>query len=295
MIGLGFVALVIVRQWVVYLEHVRLRREREEARVREQALREANRQLETFLGIASHELKTPLTSVMMGLQRIQRRLRHQMSPQVGEGTSATPEGEVVQALAETTLQQGARLNRLVNDLIDTSCIQAGQLAYHFERIDLVGIVRSMVEEQRQAAPERTISLSLSVASLPVCADPDRIGQAVTNYLTNALKYSPEEGPVEVGVQQEGLHGRVWVRNLGPGIPLAEQEHLWERFHRVPGIEVQSGSGIGLGLGLHICKTIIEHHQGQVGVESHPGGGSTFWFTLPLVDQTETEEAGPMYC
>jgi len=103
-----------------------------------------------------------------------------------------------------------------------------------------------------------------------------------NYLTNALKYSAEDRPVEIGIEMEDWVARVWVRDAGPGIPSEEQDRVWERFHRVPGIEVQSGSGIGLGLGLHISRTIIERHRGHVGVESTPGVGATFWFTLPLV-------------
>jgi signal transduction histidine kinase len=87
--------------------------------------------------------------------------------------------------------------------------------------------------------------------------------------------------VEVGVYVEGQEGRVWVRDQGPGLPPEECEHIWERFYRAPGIVIQSGSGVGLGIGLFICKTIVEHHQGQVGVQSTPGVGSTFWFGLPL--------------
>jgi signal transduction histidine kinase len=84
---------------------------------------------------------------------------------------------------------------------------------------------------------------------------------------------------------EAQQVRVWVRNAGPGIPLAEQERIWERFHRVPGIEVQSGSGIGLGLGLSISHEIIERHHGQVGVQSAPGAGATLWFTVPRAPTT----------
>jgi signal transduction histidine kinase len=175
-----------------------------------------------------------------------------------------------------------RLNRLVNDLVDVSRIQAGRLELHVARADLTAIVRDAVEEQRQAAPARTLALQLPTERcVSVIVDADRIGQVVTNYLTNALKYSPEDRPVDVGITVDRHEARVWVRDEGLGLPPEEQEGIWERFHRAQGIEVQSGSGIGLGLGLHICRTIIERHQGQVGVESARGTGSTFWFSLPL--------------
>jgi signal transduction histidine kinase len=147
---------------------------------------------------------------------------------------------------------------------------------------LDAVVREAVEEQRQLHPERTIALDVpSEPRVPVVADAHRLGQVVTNLLTNALKYSPTDRPVEVGLQVHNQQARVWVRDAGPGLPPAEQEHVWERYYRAPGVSVQSGSGIGLGLGLHISRTIIEQHQGQVSVQSAPGQGSTFWFSLPL--------------
>jgi signal transduction histidine kinase len=188
-----------------------------------------------------------------------------------------------------------RLVRLVNELLDVSRVQAGKLELHPEPVDLATIVRETVEEQREIHPERTLIYPFPAdGRVPLMADADRIGQVVTNYLTNALKYSPEEHPVEVGLALDAEQARVWVRDQGTGIPPEEQAHIWERFHRVPGIQVQSGSGVGLGLGLYICRTIIQQHHGQVGVESAPGQGSTFWLTLPLrwpeeawgIDQTE---------
>jgi signal transduction histidine kinase len=274
--------LVLLRQLVVYLEHLRVRRMQEEARANELALREGNQQMKTFLGMASHELKTPMTSIIMGLQMLQRRLQRLMTSVDEAAGDAVPQLEAAQTLVTTLLQQGRRLNRLVNELLDTSRIEAGRFDQHMELTDLAALVRMTVEEQRQAALERTILLHMpAVEKVPVRADAERIGQVVTNYLTNALRYSAVVLPVEVGVQVEGQQGRVWVRDQGPGIPQSEQERLWDRFHRVPGIEAQSGSSVGLGIGLYLSKIIIEQHGGQVGVQSEPGQGSTFWFTLPL--------------
>jgi signal transduction histidine kinase len=119
--------------------------------------------------------------------------------------------------------------------------------------------------------------------VPVVADAQRIGQVVTNYLTNALKYSPADRPIEVGLEVDAQQARVWVRDEGPGLPPEDQKHIWDRFYQAEGVAVQSGSGVGLGLGLHISRTIIGQHYGQVGVQSAPGHGSTFWFTLPLAE------------
>ncbi|HEY7355606.1 MAG TPA: HAMP domain-containing sensor histidine kinase, partial [Ktedonobacterales bacterium] len=276
----GLLLLVLVRQGITLLENARWQRRWTWALAHEQALQEINFRMEAFLGIAGHELKTPLTTVILSLQVLRRRIQHQMSPPREE--VGRERREVSQRDLEVPLEQAERLNRLVSELLDTSRIQAGQLQLDRRPANLADIVSGAVQEQRQATPERSISLEMPEGVvLPVFADADRIGQVLANYLTNALKYSPEECPVEVGVQVEGQQARVWVRDYGPGIPLAEQERLWERFHRVPGIAVQSGSGIGLGLGLYISKTIMEYHQGQVGVKSTPGQGATFWFTLPL--------------
>jgi signal transduction histidine kinase len=132
-------------------------------------------------------------------------------------------------------------------------------------------------------------LSPTEELVPVVADADRIGQVVTNYLTKALKYSAADRPVEVSLQLEEKIARVSVCDEGPGLSVEEQQQIWERFHQVERITVQSGSSGGLGPGLHICRTIVEHHQGQVGIENIPGEGSTFWFTLPLALDASVEQ------
>lgn len=122
--------------------------------------------------------------------------------------------------------------------------------------------------------------------VPVVADPERLRQVMNNYLSNALKYSEADKPVEVRLEVTSDEVHVSVHDAGPGLSKHEQEHIWERFYRVPGMEVKSGSGVGLGLGLHISRTIVERLGGNVGVQSIPGSGSTFWFTLPRATSHE---------
>ncbi|GEM_PF-1296481 len=280
MVSLGLLVLVMARQGITMLENEWLRQEWEIAYANDLALREAAQQMDAFLGIASHELKTPLTTIMLGLQLIQRHL-HNLAHSTDPGRDSA-RVETCQTILEDTFRQGRRLGRLVEDLLDTSRIREGQLQLHQQPAELIALVRAAVEEQRRIAPERSILLhELAQPPVAIFADPDRIGQVITNYLTNALKYSSPESPVRVGVQTVSQQGRVWVSDQGPGLSPEAQGHIWERFYRIPEIEAQSGSEVGLGLGLHICKTIIELHQGQVGVESVPGEGATFWFTIPL--------------
>jgi PAS domain S-box-containing protein len=268
------------------------RKQAEEAmRASELALQEANQRKDEFLGIASHELRTPLTSIVANVQMARKQFAalsetiHALDAEPSAQNSLntlTQRLERTKLLLERMQRQAGRLDRLVGDLIDTTRIQADKLDLLLEPCDLLAIVREAVQEQRDAWPHRSITLSAPRrARLLLRADSDRIGQVVANYLSNALKYSADDTAVAVAIAIDSKVARVTVRDQGPGLTAAQQEHLFERFYRVPDIEQQSGSGVGLGLGLHICQTIVERHSGQVGVESAPGEGSSFWFTLPL--------------
>jgi signal transduction histidine kinase len=160
---------------------------------------------------------------------------------------------------------------------------AGTLALDCKPTALDAVVRTCVEEQRLLTPERTIAIELLDAELAtVYADADRLSQVITNYLTNAIRYSPEDQPIEVTVRVAGGVGRVEVRDHGRGIPEDEQESVWARFQRAR----SANEATGLGLGLYIARLIVELHGGWVGVESAMGIGSTFWLELPLADRTE---------
>jgi signal transduction histidine kinase len=273
LIALGLMGLALLRQGLTAVDNERLRRQREEN------LRETTEQMETFLGITGHELRTPITSMRLGLQTVERRMRRLLQREHVEPTDVVP-------LLETVVRaehQEEQLDQLVGDLVDVARVRAGKLNLHLAPTDLVTIVREAVEEQHQVNPSRTVHVECPKEQrAPVLGDAHRLGQVVTNYLTNALKYSPADQLVTVGIEVANQQAQVWVHDEGPGLSPEEQEQIWNRFYRAEGIEVQSGSGVGLGLGLHISRTIIEQHQGQVGVQSASGAGSTFWFSLPLM-------------
>lgn len=281
------VAQAVAHFAALILERQRLLRERAEAESRELALRETNQRMDAFLGIASHELRTPLTTIIASMQLMERQFRRLAGPQgVSQEDFASRVKTAQESLAEAGRQLW-RLNRLVSELLDVSRIQANKLTLQMEQCDLAAIVQGTVDEQRRVNQARHIELEVRAAApVPILADADRIGQVVTNYLTNALKYSPPHQPITIVLEVEEQGARVSVHDKGPGLAPSQQERIWERFYRVQGVNVQSGSHVGLGLGLYICRTIIEEHQGKVGVHTMPGNGSIFWFTLPLIQQEE---------
>lgn len=238
--------------------------------------------LDAFLMLTSHELRTPLTLIQLHLQRTRRMFAS--APKKGESTITHLERVVQQGDAQmaVALEYWARLNQLVTSLLELTWLQTDQGVCHRQSVDLLPLLKRMVDQQHQSAHSPTIDLLLPpIPSIRVIADPNQLEQVLKNYLANAIKFSPEGTPVTVGASVEAGHVRVWVRDQGPGLPVIEQARIWERFYRVPNIEVQNGSSMGLGIGLYLCQKIIEGHQGTVGVASAPGQGSTFWFTLPL--------------
>jgi signal transduction histidine kinase len=279
-------------------ERNQLEREREAARAGELALREVNRHMDQFLATASHDLRTPITGIVMGVEVARRRVQR-LAPAVplpsppSEGGQPADQRDTLRAALgalELAGEAAQRLSRLIVRLFDVAQARTGILDLKPAAGDLAALVRAEVEAQRALAPERTIRLGLAPdAAVPVVADGDRIGQVVANYLTNALKYAPADRPVEVSLAVQAGQARVAVRDEGPGLPAEEQARVWEPFHRAPNVTAQSNWGGSLGLGLYICKQVVVRHGGEVGVESVVGQGSTFWFTLPLAPQNEIRE------
>lgn len=251
---------------------------------------EAKNMVDDFIGVAAHELRSPLATAKVSIQLSQRMLKQSVERLQSQVSQAETEQifHPLQKNLERAKHQLDLQNRLVQDLLDASRIQANRLALRMEQCDLLEIVRDCVDAQRTLNPNRSLALHASIpGEVLVEVDVDRVAQVITNYLTNALKYSQVDKPVVVEVVREVARVRVAVHDQGPGLTAEQQKHIWERFYRVPGVHVRSGSGVGLGLGLYICRTLIERMDGQVGLESTPGQGSTFWFTLPLA-QHEVE-------
>ena len=306
-IGL-FVAIgIIVSLLTSRTEHARQQAlaERGAAYVEAGKARSRERHMEEFVSLTGHELQTPLTSLRMALQLLGRRLqRLQTRPEMeGDAEIAAQQVQAIQQALALADKQIVMQSRLVSDLLDSARIQANTFAITRERCDLEDIVKRAVREQRLLHPGHTISLDLPAKDdrsgheshgeflVPVYADEDRIGQVLRNYLTNALRYTPLSLPVEVRLLQQGCDGlRVEVVDHGPGILPGELERIWGRGQRgtshlpldtTQKQDTAQGLGsAGLGLGLYLSRTIVERHNGNVGVESVPGSGSCFWFTLP---------------
>jgi len=261
--------------------------EREEARMSERAAHEAARRMNEFISVSSHELKTPLTSIKGNLQLATRRITAAIGQRRGDDGPLLTLLEGLQMILDRAERQVNVQERLVNDMVNDARIQNEKLELNLVMTDLVTVVHESVDNQRLAAPTRLITFATAVPAVRVVADGERIGQVVNNYLTNALKYSPKDRPVVVRLTVHHQSVRVEVTDEGPGLSTEQQIAIWERFYRVPEVQVQSGTSVGLGLGLYISRKIIEQHQGAVGVESTPGTGSTFWFTLPFLQQEES--------
>lgn len=243
----------------------------------------ANQELRDFMRLFGHEIRTPLTSITGYVQLAQQHL-HRLQADVGQAGCSPERLELQLASLQQSLEQAQaptrRLNRLLTDLAEVAQDQSDGLTLQRAPCELGGLVWEVVQEQQLAWPGREIVLRRREQAVGVQADRERIGQVVTNFLTNTLKYAPADRPIEVRVSEDAGQARVEVRDQGPGLYLDQQERIWERWYRLPDARTQEAGG-NLGLGLYLCRSIIQAHGGQTGVESTPGAGATFWFTLPV--------------
>lgn len=255
------------------------------------AQKEVEQQRETFLSIMGHELRTPLTAISGSIQLAQRRLRHFRETSSKLSSDVQTILGKLDILLEQSLRQTHVQDRLINDLLDVSRLAVDKLELALQPCNLITIVREMVEDLRFTISQRTIDfIPPAQPILPVQIDPERVAQVVANYITNALKYSPPSEPVTVEMTVEEENVYVWVHDKGEGLSMEAQQHIWDRYYRAPDAKDQQGHGTNLGLGLYICQVLIKRHSGQVGVNSTPGQGSSFWFSLPLLQPDNNQSA-----
>lgn len=231
---------------------------------------ELEQRKDEFIAMASHELKTPLTSMKVYAQSLRRRLLKQ-------------EDEVaVRMLTKVDTQLNA-LTRLINDLLDVTKMTLGTLSWQEELFDLGELIQEIVDHYRHITVSHQICLE-GAGPIQICADRERIGQVLTNVLSNAIKYSPQGGLILVKQIIEKDKVMVSVRDNGIGIPPEKQVSVFERFYRVK--DEMHETFPGLGLGLYLSAQIIKRQGGQIWLESQVGAGSTFFFTLLVTPQRE---------
>lgn len=220
-----------------------------------------------FMTIASHELKTPLTSIKAYIQLLERLLSRSADKNVTEYIHRAHE-------------QVLKLEKLISELLDISKIENGKLKMNKKHFDLEQMVQNTILTISNISREAGVSIVREGERFKnqVFADEIRVEQVLINFLTNAIKYSPGSGKVVVRTSQGANHFCIAVQDFGIGIPEEKQKHIFSKFYRV---EESSVKFQGLGIGLYICAEIIRQHQGTYGITSTLGKGTTVHFSIPL--------------
>jgi signal transduction histidine kinase len=233
--------------------------------------KQAEYKKDEFISIASHELKTPLTSVKGYVQLLER--------SIDKGDVETVKKHLLKA--QTQLE---KLNNLIADLLDISKIESGKLKFNKQNFFIGDLLKNIIEVMAQSFPDYKITVNGKVEHC-VFGDEMRIEQVIINFLTNAIKYSPGTSEVLINVREENERIYLGVRDYGIGIAPEQQKNLFEKFYRV---EETALHFQGLGIGLYISAEIIRRHGGVVGVQSTLGEGSEFYFEIPLISPPEID-------
>jgi PAS domain S-box-containing protein len=231
--------------------------------VTEQKLEELRKN--DFLSIASHELKTPLTSLKGNLQLLSK-------------LKQTPAAPLLPKLIDQANKSLDKISALVNDLLNVSRITEGKIKLNLSVFKMAELVEGCCEHVTGSG---THSIILDGdTDLTVQADKQRTEQVVVNFVNNAVKYAPNSDRIIISLVRTVQMAKIAVQDFGPGIPKNHQTQLFDRYYRVDATSIRNS---GLGLGLYISAEIVKMHGGEIGVDSEPGKGSTFWFTIPLAE------------
>jgi signal transduction histidine kinase len=223
-----------------------------------------------FISTVSHELRTPLTSIKGSLGLI-------------AGGALGAMSDKAKAIVEVAHQNTERLIKLVNDILDMEKIEAGRMDFHMEPVDIVSLVKSAIEANNGFCADLGVTfvqVALEEKNF-VHGDRGRLMQVLSNLMSNAAKFSPHGGRVDISVTRQGDTVRIALKDSGPGIPEEFRKSIFEKFTQADSSDSRQKGGTGLGLS--IAKSIVERHHGDLGCESEVGAGSTFFFTLPVSD------------
>ncbi len=227
-----------------------------------------------LVATVAHEFRTPLTSLRMAIH---------LCLEQAVGPVTEKQADLLHAAREDC----ERLQAMVDDLLDLSRMEAGRIELNLRAVSPIALIKGATETHRVLAEEHGIQLRtvLPTNDIEVFADPERIAIVLANLVTNALRHTSAGGQITIAARPIHHRVRFEVTDTGTGIPPAYQARVFDKFFRVPG-----ASGGAAGLGLSIVKEIVEEHDGEIGLDSEEGEGSTFWFTLPCTTTNSTEEA-----
>lgn len=233
--------------------------------------KEAERKKDEFISVASHELKTPMTSIKGYIQLLERSLKKQ-------------DWETTQSRLHKVQGQMEKLNALIADLLDISKIESGKLKFNRKYFSFDTVVNHTIEVMQLSNPQLKITKKGKIEK-EVFGDEIRIEQVIVNFFTNAIKYAPDSEEIHVVCEQRGDEVYFSVRDFGVGMSEEHQNKIFDKYYR---IEETSERFQGLGIGLYICKEIIERHNGTIGVNSVLDVGSEFYFTIPVHPENHTK-------
>ncbi|WP_230383947.1 PAS domain-containing protein [Pedobacter endophyticus] len=228
-------------------------------------IKEEEQRKDDFIGMVSHELKTPLTSLNAFLQILQRKARN-----IDDSSSLGP--------LDRSLSQVKKMTTMINGFLNVSRLEAGKINIDKSSFELGEVMKEIEEEFMIMISSHQIRFS-SNGEVQINADRDKISQVISNLISNAVKYSPGGSTIWVRSETVDKEIRVSVKDNGMGISAEDQPKLFDRYYRVEGQQMKTIAGFGIGL--YLCAEIIYRHAGKIGVESQIGEGSEFWFSIPL--------------
>lgn len=233
--------------------------------------KEMERLKSEFISTVSHELRTPLTSIRGALGLLLGKLGDTLPPKM-------------KMLLETANRNSERLSLLINDILDLEKISSGKLDFEFELLDVIKLTHQAISANEGYATLHHVNLQLLAPpdAAFVLGDDNRLLQVFANLISNAIKYSPAEGTVDISIQAQAGYWRIGVRDYGQGIPEDFKQKMFQRFAQADSSDTREKGGTGLGLS--IAKAIVERHRGEINFFSEEGGGTEFFFTLPMYRQ-----------